>query len=278
MFGDLVVAACLVASMLGTAQAQAPGLGASVELVDPKVFRVCADPRNLPFSDQAGEGFENKLAQLFAAKLGKSVSYTYFPQIVGFYRNTLNAFRCDVVMGVPSGSDLVQTTIPYYHTIYELVVRPNTGLDEVETLADPRLREKRIGIVAGTPPATIMAEAGLMAKAKPYPLMIDTRHDSSTKEMIDDLLAGRIDAAILWGPIAGYYIEHAGTPLKAIPLAKDQGEVPMDFRIAMGVRRSDQEWRRTLNRLIKENQEAINTILLSYSVPLLDDEGKLIKP
>ena len=148
--------------------AQAPGLGASAELVDPQRFRVCADPHNLPFSDEAGEGFENKLAELFAGKLGEPTSYTYYPQVIGFVRNTLNALRCDVIMGVAVGDDLVQTTNPYYHTTYALVFKPGNGLDGIESLEDPRLKGKHIGIVAGTPPATVLVQHGLMALAKPY--------------------------------------------------------------------------------------------------------------
>ncbi len=116
----------------GQASAQGTGLGTAGELVDPKVFRVCADPRNLPFSDEAGEGFENKLAELFAGKLGEPVSYTYYPQVVGFVRNTLNALRCDVIMGVVVGDTLVQTTNPYYRTTYALVFKPGSGLDGIE--------------------------------------------------------------------------------------------------------------------------------------------------
>jgi hypothetical protein len=118
------------------ARAQAPGLGGAIELVDPHTLRVCADPRDLPFSDQAGEGFENKIAALLGEKLGRPVAYTYFPQVIGFYRNTLNAFRCDVVMGVVQGDDIVQTTNPYYHTTYALVFKPGHGLDGVTSLED----------------------------------------------------------------------------------------------------------------------------------------------
>lgn len=267
----------LAASAYTPTRAQAPGLGASAELVDPKVFRVCADPRNMPFSDEAREGFENKIADLLAAKLNEPVSYTYYPQVIGFVRNTLNALRCDVVMGVSVGYEMVQTTNPYYHTVYALLYKPGSGLDGVDHLGDPRLKDKRIGIVAGTPPATIMAEDDLMAKAKPYPLTVDTRVESPTKSMIDDLVSGQIDAAVLWGPIAGYYAKHAGTPIEVVPLLKEQG-MPMDFRIAMGVRHSDQDWKRKLNRLIAENQEAIDKVLTDYGVPLLDEQGHLIKP
>jgi len=253
------------------AHAQAPGLGGSVELVDPTTFRVCADPRNLPFSDEAGAGFENKIAALFAEKLGQPVSYTYFPQVIGFIRNTLNALRCDVVMGVAVGDTLTQTTNPYYHTTYALVFKPGTGLDGITSLEDPRLKDKHIGIVAGTPPATIMVQDGLMALAKPYPLTVDTRVDAPARAMVDDIATGQIDAGVLWGPMAGYHAKRA--KLAVVPLVNEHGE-RMDFRIAMGVRHGDQEWKRKLNRLIAENQPEINRILAEYGVPLLDDGEK----
>src|SRR5689334_6608754 len=129
----------------------------SVELVDPKVLRVCADPRNMPFSNEKGEGFENKLAELFAAKLQKKLDYMYFPQATGFVRMTLGAHRCDVIMGFPQGDELVQGTNPYYRTAYALVAKAGSGLEEVDNLKDARLKGKHIGIVAGTPPATEMA-------------------------------------------------------------------------------------------------------------------------
>lgn len=269
--------AALATVIVARAHAQNAGLGAAVELVDPKVFRVCADPSNLPFSDQNGEGFENKLAALFAEKLGKSISYTYYPQVIGFARNTLNAFRCDVVMGTAQGDDIVQTTNPYYHTVYALVVKQGSGLDNVETLADPRLKDKQIGIVAGTPPATAMVEDGLMANAKPYPLTVDTRYDLSSKAMIDDLLAGRIDAGVLWGPMAGYFVRQNADKLTVVPLVHEH-DVRLDFRITMGVRHSDQNWKRQLNQLIAANQDQINHLLADYGVPLLDEQGNLIKP
>jgi len=267
----LSIAGALLAVIAG-AHAQAPGLGAQAELVDPHVFRACVDPRNMPFSDKNGDGFEDKLAALLASKLNEPVSFTYFPQVIGFVKNTLNADRCDVVMGVSQGYELMQTTNPYYHTAYALIFKPGSGLDGVSSLEDPRLKDKRIGIVAGTPPATLMVQDGLMAKAKPYPLTVDTRYDAPTKAMVDDLVAGRIDAGVLWGPIAGYYSKHAGTPLTVVPLLSERG-VPMDFHISLGVRHTDQSWKRTLNKLIAENQGEINKLLESYGVPLLDPQG-----
>ena len=248
----------------------------SIELVDPKVLRVCADPRNLPFSNERGEGFENKLAELFAEKLQKKLDYMYFPQATGFVRMTLAAHRCDVIMGFPQGDDLVQGTNPYYRTAYALVAKQGSGLDEVTTLEDGRLKGKRIGIVAGTPPATNMAANGLMTNARPYPLMIDTRFESSAAAMIKDLISDEIDAGVLWGPIAGYYARQANPPLHVTPLVKETSGPRLAYRIGMGVRPADQNWKRLLNRLIQENQPAINKILLDFGVPLLDENDRPI--
>jgi quinoprotein dehydrogenase-associated probable ABC transporter substrate-binding protein len=258
------------------AQSGNEGLDLSIELVDPKVLRVCADPRNLPFSNEKGEGFENKLAEFFATKLQKKIDYMYFPQATGFVRMTLGAHRCDVIMGFPQGDDLVQGTNPYYRTAYALVSKQNSGLDDVTTLEDARLKGKHIGIVAGTPPATNMAVNGLMTSAKPYPLMIDTRVDSSAEAMINDLNKGDIDAAILWGPMAGFYAKKASPPLHVTPLVKEKTGPQLVYRIGMGVRRADQNWKRLLNRLIQENQPEINKILSDYGLPLLDENNQPI--
>ena len=258
------------------AQSDNEGLDLSIELVDPKVLRVCAAPRNLPFSNEKGEGFENKLAEFFATKLQKKIDYMYFPQATGFVRMTLGAHRCDVIMGFPQGDDLVQGTNPYYRTAYALVSKPSSGLDDVTTLEDARLKGKHIGIVAGTPPATNMAVNGLMTNAKPYPLMIDTRVDSSAEAMINDLNKGDIDAAILWGPMAGFYAKKASPPLHVTPLVKEKTGPQLVYRIGMGVRRADQNWKRLLNRLIQENQGEINRILSDYGLPLLDENNRPI--
>jgi quinoprotein dehydrogenase-associated probable ABC transporter substrate-binding protein len=278
---QMITALCVAAVVIGnreTARAQqAPdNTDLSIELVDPKVLRVCADPRNLPFSDEKGEGFENKLAELFAEKLQKKLDYMYFPQATGFVRMTLAAHRCDVIMGFPQGDELVQGTNPYYRTAYALVAKPGSGLEDVTSLGDNRLKGKHLGIVAGTPPATNMAVNGLMANAKPYPLMIDTRIDSSVGAMIKDLTAGEIDAAVLWGPMAGYYARQANPPLHVTPLVKETSGPRLIYRIGMGVRTADQNWKRLLNRLIQENQPAINKILLDFGVPLLDENDRPI--
>jgi quinoprotein dehydrogenase-associated probable ABC transporter substrate-binding protein len=274
-------AACLVAVLGLTwipmpASAQAPGLGQSAELVDPHTFRVCADPHDLPFSNEAGEGFENKLAELFASKLGEPTSYTYYPQVIGFVRNTLNALRCDVVMGDAVGDDLMQTTVPYYRTTYALVFKPGSGLDGIETLEDKRLKDKHIGVIAGTPPSNVLVQQGLMMLARPYPLTADTRIEVPSQTMVKDIASGQIDAGVLWGPIAGYYAKQVTPHLAVVPLSKEQSQ--MDFRIAMGVRHSDQDWKRKLNRLITDNQPEINRILQQYGVPLLDEQGNVVTP
>jgi quinoprotein dehydrogenase-associated probable ABC transporter substrate-binding protein len=275
LIGLLAVFATLIVRGVSRAQT-AESSDLSIELVDPKVLRVCADPRNLPFSNEKGEGFENKLAELFAEKLQKKLDYMYFPQATGFVRMTLAAHRCDVIMGFPQGDDLVQGTNPYYRTAYALVAKQGSGLDDITTLEDSRLKGKRIGIIAGTPPATNMAANGLMMNAKPYPLMIDTRFDSSAVAMIDDLRSGEIDAGVLWGPMAGYYAKQASPPLHVTPLTKETSGPKLAYRIGMGVRPADQNWKRLLNRLIQENQPAINKILLDYGVPLLDEDDRPI--
>jgi quinoprotein dehydrogenase-associated probable ABC transporter substrate-binding protein len=268
--------ACLTALLLGLVPslASAQGNEPTLELIDPQVLRVCADPHNLPFSNEQGEGFENKLAELLAAKLGKKLAYTFFPQATGFVRNTLGAHKCDVIMGFPQGDELVQNTNAYYRTAYALVFKPGSGLDEVTQLSDERLKGKRIGIVAGTPAATYLAINGLMGRARPYQLMVDTRVESSAVSMIGDLEKGEIDAGVLWGPMAGFYGRKAN--LRVVPLVKEAGGPRTVYRITMGLRAADQNWKRTLNRFIQESQADISKILLGYGVPLLDERDQPI--
>jgi len=263
----------------GAAPAQQPSrdsMDLSIELVDPKVLRVCADPHNLPFSNEKLEGFENKLAELFAKKLDKSIAYTWFPQATGFVRQTLGSHRCDVIMGFPQGDDLVQSTNPYYRTAYAFIFKPGSDLEGIDTLADARLKEKRIGIVAGTPAATYLAINGLLAHAKPYALMVDTRIDSSAEAMVKDLKSGEIDIGILWGPMAGYYAKQENPALRVVPILKENGGPRLTYRLTMGVRAADQTWKRQLNRLIQENQGEINRLLIAYGVPLLDEKDQPI--
>jgi quinoprotein dehydrogenase-associated probable ABC transporter substrate-binding protein len=274
VFCSVALAATFVSAPARTQGRDAPDL--SIELVDPKVLRVCADPHNLPFSNDKGEGFENKLAELFAEKLDRKVAYTFFPQATGFVRMTLAAHRCDVIMGFPQGDDLVQSTNPYYRTSYALIYKAGGDLEGLDRLSDERLKQKRIGVVAGTPPATYLAANSLLGRARPYALMIDTRIDSSAEAMIKDLKAGEIDVGILWGPMAGYFARDESPPIRVVPLLKDSGGPQLAYRIAMGVRGTDQNWKRQLSRLIQENQPAINKLLISYGVPLLDEKDQPI--
>ena len=264
---------CMAILLTAPIASRGQGRGAGeegLELVDQNVLRVCSDPNNLPFSNDKGEGFENKLAELFAEKHNRKLAYTYYPQATGFVRMTLGSHRCDVIMGYPQGDDMVQSTNPYYQTAYALVTKRGSPLNDVTTLADPRLQGKHIGVVAGTPPATYLVADGLMANAKPYPLVVDTRFNSSGDAMMKDLASGEIDAGLLWGPIAGYRAARAGAPMHVQLLLKDTGGPRLVYRITMGVRPSDQNWKRQLNTLIAQNHETIDKVLLDFGVPLLD--------
>ena len=273
-FGRMVQVALAMALAPSSALAQqGAGLGAAGELVDPDVLRVCADPSSMPSSDQSGEGFENKLAELVAAEAGQVVAKQRFR----FVRNTLRANRCDIIMGYAQGDELVQNTNAYYRSTYVLIYKRGAGLDGVETIEDPKLAGKRIGVVHSTPPSSNMAVAGLMKTAKIYPLMIDTRFRPSMGEvMVKDVIDGKIDAAVVWGPVAGYYVKKSGANLAMVPLVKEKTGSRMAYRITMGVRPSDQEWKRQLNRVIKDHQAEINRILMEFNVPLIDEQDRPI--
>ena len=230
----------------------------------------------MPFSNDRGEGFENKIAEIVAAELKVPVEYTWFPQATGFIRQTLFAKRCDVVIGYAQGDELVLNTNHYYRSTYALVYRGRTGLDGVDRLADPRLQGRRIGVVAGTPPGSIMARLGLIQNAKPYPLMVDRRHDSPGERMIDDIRSGDIDAGVLWGPMAGYFAGKAGGDLVVVPLLMEAGGPRMAYRITFGVRNLEDDWKRQLNVVIAKRQGDIDAVLLQFGVPLLDEQSRLI--
>ena len=175
---SIVIAILALGAMALPSGAGAQDAEGSIELVDPHVFRACADPHDLPFSNAAGEGFENKIAELFARKLGKSVDYAFYPDATGFIRNTLNAHHCDVVLGIAQDDDFVQPTNSYYRTSYVAAYRQDGSLKGLDSLSDPRLKTAKIGIVAGTPPATLLAENGLLGHIKSYALVVDTRFDA----------------------------------------------------------------------------------------------------
>jgi quinoprotein dehydrogenase-associated probable ABC transporter substrate-binding protein len=269
---DLLVALLAI----GAVASDRAAYGQRVDLVDRTALRICSDPANLPFSNDKGEGFENKIAEIVAADLKLPVEYTWFPQATGFIRQTLFAKRCDLVMGYAQGDDLVLNTNHYYRSTYALVLRKGTGLDGVDSLEDPRLRGKRIGVIAGTPPTTAMAKLGLIERAKPYPLMVDRRYESPAERMIEDIQSSDIDAGVLWGPIAGYFAPKASGELRVVPLLKDAAGQRMAYRITFGVRPLDDEWKRQLNGLIAKRQGDIDAVLLQFGVPLLDEQSNLI--
>ena len=246
------------------------------ELVDRDTLRVCADPHNLPFSNEAGEGFENRIAELLAQELGVELAYTWYPQSIGFVRNTLGARACDVVMGIVTTSELMQNTNPYYRSSYALVQRADADI-KVQALGDPKLADLRIGAVARTPPIDILAQRGLLKNLRPYHLMVDTRFDSPGRDMVADVAAGEIDVGVLWGPIAGYWAKQQSVPIEVIPVTGETVGARLDFRITMGLRRDEPEWKQTLNDFLAAHKTEIQAILLDFGVPLLDDQGRPIK-
>ena len=250
--------------------------GQRTDLVNRTALRVCADPANMPFSNDKNEGFENKIAEIVAAELKVQVEYTWFPQATGFIRQTLFAKRCDVVIGYAQGDELVLNTNHYYRSTYALLYRAGTGLDGVVSLADPRLKDRRIGVIAGTPPGSIMAQLGLIQRAKPYPLMVDRRYDLPGERMINDIRSGDIDAGVLWGPIAGYFAAKGGDKLLVVPLLKETGTPRMAYRITFGVRNLEDDWKHQLNAVIAKRQSDIDALLLQFGVPLLDEQSNLI--
>jgi quinoprotein dehydrogenase-associated probable ABC transporter substrate-binding protein len=247
------------------------------EILDRTQLRVCADPNNLPFSNEKGEGFENKIAQLLGAELKLPVSYVFFPQVTGFVRNTLRARSCDLIMGAVAGDDIVQTTNPYYHSAYMAVYRADKDFAFTD-FNDPKLRTLRLGIVSATPPANLLVTYDLLGNARSYALVVDTRYESPAHQMLNDLAKDEVDVGFLWGPIAGYYIKHENLPLKMAVLPNEAGAPRMEYRIAMGVRANEPEWRRRINAVILKQQPQITAILHDYGIPLLDAQGRLQNP
>ncbi len=250
-------------------------LAASAEAVDRTALRVCADPSNLPFSNDKGEGFENKIAELLAAELGVSVLYTWYPDSTGFIRNTLRARRCDLIMGTISGNDMLQNTNPYYRSAFALIYRKDAGLS-LHSLDDEALKTLKLGAIAGTPPVTILAQKALLKNLRPYQLLVDTRFQHPGQDMVHDVAEGVIDVGILWGPMAGYYARQESVPLEVVALKTENAAIRLDYRITMGVRHNEPEWKRDINNLIRKKQGEINRILLGYGVPLLDEQSNPI--
>ncbi|HEV2677453.1 MAG TPA: substrate-binding domain-containing protein [Aliidongia sp.] len=269
----MISRAALLAGLIGLSGVAAPAAAqTAIELVSRTELRVCADPSDLPFSNDKREGFENKIAELIGQELQLPVSYVWFPQVVGFVRNTLRARQCDLVMGTVDGDALMANTNAYYHSGYMIVTRTDDGI--VATgLGDPALADKRIGLVAATPPTDLLLRHGLMPHVTSYALAVDTRYDSPARAMIQDILDRKIDVGLLWGPIAGYYIKHETLPLKATFLDGEPDSTRLDFRIAMGVRAGEPEWRRRINAALEKHRPEVAQLLAAYGVPLLDEQG-----
>jgi len=238
------------------------------------VLRVCADPNNLPFSNQRGEGFENKLAELLAQDLGERVEYTWWAQRRGFFRNTLKAGMCDVVIGVPSGFEMALTTKPYYRSTYVFLSRKDHHLD-VKSFDDPLLRKVRIGVQiigddqSNAPPAHALTRRNIIDNVKGFTLYGDYSQHDPPARIVDAVTKGDIDLAIVWGPLAGFFAKRSRVPLEIVPVSPqiDQPFLPFVFDISMGVRRGDQEFRDRVDQFLEQRRGEIDRILADYRVP-----------
>lgn len=278
--GVLAAAASLAGARAAGAQAEsnAPQIGVpegALPMVkawrDLKVLRVCGDPDNLPFSDQKQQGFENRIASVIAAALGDSVSYLWWPHRRGFVRSTLNAAECDVIMGVPTKFDPALETKPYYRSTYYIVSRADRHID-ITTLNDPALKQYRIGVnligydYTNTPPAEALAARGIYKNLKGYSTFYGQDHQPS--DIIQGVVKGDVDVALVWGPLAGYYAKQSPVPLKLVALPdSDSTGLPFAYDMAIGVRHADRELRDTLNAILVAKRDTIQAILREYAVP-----------
>jgi quinoprotein dehydrogenase-associated probable ABC transporter substrate-binding protein len=243
------------------------------------MMRVCADPDNMPFSNDKGEGFENKLAELIAAKLDDTVDYTWFSESSGYVPNAVGTDACDLIMGYAQGTGLIDDSNPYYHTSYVLIYRQNDpDLAGVDRLSDPRLKGKRIGLFARTPPASILALYGLVANAKPFEVNAGESASKAAEAMLEEIASGKLDAGLLWGPVGGYYAQRSSVPLALVPLVKENAGPSTIYGITLGLRPNDPQWKHQINKVIAENEREIDEILQGYNVPVLDKDGNLIAP
>lgn len=262
--------------------------GVSAQSTD-AVLRVCSDPNNLPISHRNGEGYENKIAAEIASDLGRSLEYTYFPQRMGFVRNTLRKqdpssreYLCDLIIGVPTGYEMTLTTKPYMRSTYALVFAGSKALERIErpedlmSLPQNDLHSLRIGIFEQSPGADWLLRNGLLAQAVSFPQQSGDPAMSSARIVKEQFAAGKIDAAIVWGPLAGHLIrKHQSDPgLRAVPFGRDP-RIKFDYDISMGVRYGENEWRDQLDEWIASHRERIDEILISYDIPLLDEAGNL---
>jgi mxaJ protein len=242
---------------------------------------VCADPNNLPFSNAARAGFENELAELVARELGKHLTYTWWAQRRGFVRNTLNAGRCDVVMGVPADYELVEATRPYYRSSYVFVSRADRNLDVV-SIKDPRLQHLMIGIHligsdgTNTPPAQALGQQNIVQNVAGYMIYGDYREPNPPARLIEAVEKGDIDIAAAWGPLAGYAAKTSAVPLTVVPITSTEDFAPLRFQfdIAMGVRKGDHALKARLDDIIARKQAEIGALLASYGVPMAQTSAR----
>jgi len=253
---------------------------------DDKKFRVCADPLNPPYSSKNLDGFENKIAALFAQQLGQEVEYYWFPQRIGFVRNTLKStigdteqFKCDVIMGVPAGFDFTATTHSYYRSSYVLLIAKGRGWDNItipEQLRSLPLAKQsslKIAMFDRGPGTAWLQKSGLLEQGVPYQTMTGDKENNTAMMIGKELQAGNIDMVILWGPMAGYLMTQHPDTYKSLPM-KSSVNIKFDYSMAMGVRYPDKQRKALLNDLIAKNQQEINKILESYHVPLLPTPEK----
>jgi len=252
-------------------------------------LKVCADPNNPPYSDSKGQGFENKIAEMLAKELGKKVEYTWFPQRIGFIRNTLKAqlpdseeYKCDLVIGLPTGFEQAATTKPYYRSTYALVYAKNRGWDDLKSAEDldrltPERKAKlKLAMFDGSPATTWLLNHHLVEHAMPYQTMTGDATVNTAQTLDKDMRDGKLDMAIVWGPIAGY-LQYHNKPgnFEVIPMHSEEG-VKFEFPISMGVRFPDKERKEELNALIERKSGEIISLLREYHVPLVDQDGKLL--
>ncbi|MBP2312152.1 substrate-binding domain-containing protein [Azospirillum soli] len=265
----LRVAFCLLVLLAGTAAAEPL-----------HELRVCADPNNLPFSNERGEGFENKIVELIAADLGVPVAYTWWPQRRGYIRNTLKAGLCDLIPGVPSALEMLAATAPYYRSGYVFVTRAADG-PGIESFDDPRLRTLRIGVqmigddFANTPPAHALSRRGIIGNVTGYMVYGDYGRDDGAGGIVAAVATGAVDVAVVWGPVAGYFAKHQPVPLILTPTPPVDGpRLPMAFDISMGIRRGESDFFDRISEALERNHAAIDAILADYGVPRLDPPGR----
>jgi quinoprotein dehydrogenase-associated probable ABC transporter substrate-binding protein len=242
-----------------------------------KPLRVCSDPENMPFSNQKLEGFENRIAALIAKDLGTTVSYIWWGQRRGFIRNTMNATlqagRCDLVIGVPEGYDLVSTMPPYYRSTYVFVYAKGKGL-AVKSLDDPVLKKLKIGVhllgddYTNPPPVHELSKRGVVDNVVGFSTFYSVENPPST--IIDAVASGTINVAIVWGPIAGYYAARQKLPLEVVPVPSGRGDLPFAFNISMGVKKGDEALKARVESVRRQRSAQITAILKEYGVPLMD--------